>query len=960
MTKSYLDFMKRSRSAKARGDLYVQLEVLDIAPFSVVVGQTRTVQLQVIYEPGRALSFEVTSLQDWLWVDSNGLVTIDTSGASAGSHVATIRVSDGRDVVETDLTFEVEARLFEASLKRSGPSNLPTEITVNGTTVDATLAYNSKDASADATSWPSVDGSHGPVLGYAGIGGGQDFTTGNAAPFTNDDDNLSAIGKSEGGADCYSGGNEGDVGMDDLVFEGVVAPGSYANRYLFNKSPGRAISGDVGYDVCLVTTGSQLVVTLGDGVNSKTVNYLTGFPSDVWFHFLICIDRDAVDGVRIFINGALVRVGSVTEVTGSLDNSGDLGILGAINGSTLNTYRGAVSWLAMWNAADLFPGEAQNAEVMSRLAAERSALVWGVSASFARGDKHGSFSRSTMATLDTILSDDSRRLFTVAPNAPRIERRLNTNSRNLVANSEKLSDVSWGQTNVSVEDDAIDAPLGLQASLVTATGVDGDHYISSDVDIDADEAFVCLSFLVKAKDSSWVCLSSLQSGDGDVWIDIENAVVGTNTLTEDGTVTVRRVPDHPGWVRVSLTQTAFLDANVRILPAPADGVASFDPSVTPASAYFTAVQVEKVADISKGPTTYSPKPYYVGYLQEGTTTNLIDNSSDFTASAWQKGEVIVDPNAVGTPFGKSQADAIIASTTNSTLHRWRHYADVVAGQFYVLSAYFKPGAQRWLRIGADQLSANAYIDTQDLDSSEMTSGINAWGYDNFDDGWVRVWVNFTASATTQRLQYFYLQNDRSGTSFAGDGVTPGIFMFGVQCERVAHLNDGPSSLIETTGVDATRVIDNFSFSSYLNADPFAGVLACTGRALHHGSLTENDTYLASITDDVGDNRASVLWNNGQQAYLNIRKDNVQIVNAGELPPFELRNGDAHTLVGVFGKGGARLLRDGNHVFGPGSTVAPEVATKIQVGARDTPSLPFRGHLCDIRIRGDNDYEAVVI
>jgi len=201
-----------------------------------------------------------------------------------------------------------------------------------------------------------------------------------------------------------------------------------------------------------------------------------------------------------------------------------------------------------------------------------------------------------------------------------------------------------------------------------------------------------------------------------------------------------------------------------------------------------------------------------GLLIEEQRTNLLTYSEAFDNAAWAQ----LNLNTTGTPAwvdvavapnGTTTADFIIPDTTLGQ-HRIRQDSSITSGTVYSNSIYFKAAGYDWIYIqlstgfdGGGQLYRNVNIANGTLGSG--TLGANDVTVAPVNNGWYRVNITRTATATTTgRINWLVQNADGATASFAGNG-TSGVYIWGAQLEAGAF----PTSYIPTTTTALTRAAD---------------------------------------------------------------------------------------------------------------------------------------------------------
>jgi len=164
-------------------------------------------------------------------------------------------------------------------------------------------------------------------------------------------------------------------------------------------------------------------------------------------------------------------------------------------------------------------------------------------------------------------------------------------------------------------------------------------------------------------------------------------------------------------------------------------------------------------------------------------SNLVPYSEQFDNAGWSKTRASVTANAATSPDGYANADAIIADSVNDD-HFVGQNISVTNATAYSFSAFLKKGNKNWARLWntsvgyADFDLTNGVVGTQ----SSATGSI-----ENFGNGWYRCTILYTASSTSAQTHRIYTLEGDNNKTFAGDGLTTNLYVYGAQLEAVDSL-----------------------------------------------------------------------------------------------------------------------------------------------------------------------------
>jgi hypothetical protein len=198
-------------------------------------------------------------------------------------------------------------------------------------------------------------------------------------------------------------------------------------------------------------------------------------------------------------------------------------------------------------------------------------------------------------------------------------------------------------------------------------------------------------------------------------------------------------------------------------------------------------------------------------LLEGTSTNIIPYSEDFSNASWTKNGTTVS-SGVLSPSGDTSAFDFFEQGTTSFKAIQNSNFSTVSGQKYTISIFAKPNG-RFLQITPQVAFEQRYINydlingTMNLSGSDGASGTITL----LSNGYYRCTYTDIANATSTVANIYYcLANSMSATrrpTYTGDG-TSGIHIYGAQIEANSHA----TSYIKTIGTTQTRVADTASGS----------------------------------------------------------------------------------------------------------------------------------------------------
>ena len=524
------------------------------------------------------------------------------------------------------------SRTLLADYGHSGYLELPTSLTINGSTKTPTFVYYGEDA--DDTEWRAHVGED---LAIAGTGD---------APVV--DDYAPGIGDKRV---AFRGGKKYaraastlyDVGTDDIVCEMVFRMPT-ENLYAWAKDAESSRQYGV---LCL--SGATLYF------GYSGLNCAVSATAGQWFHMLAVADKSG--SMTLYRNGVQ---GGTTSISG-VSASGDGGTftIGAqlptsATGSTLD-----IAYLAMWQGSAWL-----DTHLQADLAKERFHRICGIWPDLARGTEAPVLAtRSTAGYIDKI--DDScsgRILVPVGVNWIRTVQRCSGDAQSGVLiepartndflYSEDMTQEDWVKTRAEISANAVTAPDGT----TTAYGIIGGtanvtHYIGQSVGAaDGQDLF---SVWIKAGAQTWVHLQTSNVANGDAYFDLANGVVGTVGAGCEAGIQ----PWADDWYRCWISYASGVpEHDHNIIPAASDGADAYRGDGSTVDIYVWGAEHEKTTNDAPGSyvkTTTAAATYTADVLSYAGGDNLGGESN---------GKGTISLRKMSDPYGQG------AVTTLATLN----------------------------------------------------------------------------------------------------------------------------------------------------------------------------------------------------------------------------------------------------------------------------------------------------
>ena len=188
-------------------------------------------------------------------------------------------------------------------------------------------------------------------------------------------------------------------------------------------------------------------------------------------------------------------------------------------------------------------------------------------------------------------------------------------------------------------------------------------------------------------------------------------------------------------------------------------------------------------------------------LLEPTATNLFTYSEAFDNAIWFKSGATSVATVLVNPSGGSQS--YLLSSTSSSTNDIRQNCSFAASTTYSYSIFIKEGTSQEVRMQVYdgnsfyRIAVNPVSDFSVVDQS----GLNSYLIEDFSNGWKRVSINITTSASAGS-GYSQVYPDRTGN-------LNNTYIFGAQLEQKSYA----TSYIKTVGTTQTRVADTANLSN---------------------------------------------------------------------------------------------------------------------------------------------------
>jgi len=415
------------------------------------------------------------------------------------------------------------------------------------------------------------------------------------------------------------------------------------------------------------------------------------------------------------------------------------------------------------------------------------------------------------------------------------------------------------------------------------------------------------SFFVKAAERSVVRVLFPSAAFGSNLTANFDIAVGqwrTGSPTPSAALTLFSQDVGDGWYRISATAKATASVSSTILLMLVDS-----PSNTGSYAgdgtsgvYIWGAQLSDSASLN--PYVYNPAAaltstaYYgprfeydpvtlapLGLLIEEARTNLLLYSDQLdVATTWPSANIDVTANAIVSPDGTTNADAIIEKTTPTVFHYINQSVTKAASAIQYVASFYVKNKGRDIIINIQSSAVNGVVARINPETGYPASGIAAFGTGwtagsltttSVGDGWYKVVMVATSdTAITAQFQCSLYNVALATNIYTGDGVS-GVYIWGAQLEAGSFA----TSYIPTAGASVTRSADvatmvGNNFSNWYNQttgtfaasfDASANTNA-TYMSASNGSIVQNSIH---IDNDSGNMRAVYYSGSAEVAALGL-------------------------------------------------------------------------------------------
>lgn len=342
-----------------------------------------------------------------------------------------------------------------------------------------------------------------------------------------------------------------------------------------------------------------------------------------------------------------------------------------------------------------------------------------------------------------------------------------------------------------------------------------------------------------------------------------------------------------------------------------------------------------------------------GLLLEEQRTNLFQRSADITVAPWSTSGTLPTADKTAAPDGTTTADSL-AETVANVQHYTLNTASVTSGSTYTASIFVKKGngatAPDWIAFGfisAGFGTARVAFNVQTGLFGNIT-GITSTSVTQFQNGWWRISVTATATATTGSggLLLNFTQNTNVAASvpvYVGQ-TTSDVFIWGAQFEAGSFA----TSYIPTTSASVVRSADvcsitGASFSSFFNATEGTLVVKAARLLAANAAGTSGFPRYLCFDDGTTSNRIQAWWFGGPNQFVTT----VGGVDSAALALATVTGGTSFGIAARYKANDFAASQDGGAVGTDVSGALPTV-TAVGIGQASSGMGIINGHIHTIQ------------
>ena len=253
------------------------------------------------------------------------------------------------------------------------------------------------------------------------------------------------------------------------------------------------------------------------------------------------------------------------------------------------------------------------------------------------------------------------------------------------------------------------------------------------------------------------------------------------------------------------------------------------------------------------------------WLWEPQSTNLITQSELFSDASWDKVQTTIEAASITLPNGLTNGYKLFANTTLTS--HWLEktpFPTATTGQDYTLSLFVKSAGSDFIQVASSTGFPSKYQNFNISTGTKASGNISDSSITDFGNGWYRISVTETTTATTARYLIVPILSDVGrNAAFAGTANEDGVYIWGAMLEQ----NSFSTSYIPTEGSTVTRNQDLCT-----NGGSLASINSTEGTLYFEGSVPVDGTFrtVSLAENNLSSNAIWFYISNQNRIQVNVR------------------------------------------------------------------------------------------
>ena len=386
---------------------------------------------------------------------------------------------------------------------------------------------------------------------------------------------------------------------------------------------------------------------------------------------------------------------------------------------------------------------------------------------------------------------------------------------NLQIRSEEFNNSVWTKSNSTVTADDILAPNGTNtADKLVENTANAIHKVSSVIFSIPNNTYTFSVYAKKNGRSNFhLSLSDSATGQANILVDLDNGTFTNGEKTTGSWTNVSGGIEElaNGWYRVHVTGDKNSGTNVisdielynsgRTYTGNGTSGIYIWGAMVSEGALSDYIKTEGTTETKRVETfTDVPRLDWLNsscpsLLLEPQRSNIQLRSEEFDNAVWSKVNASITANQIVAPNGEYTADKLTATASSLSTYVYEQHS-LSTSTDYSMSVFVKKGTSNLVRLDLEDFTSGTQGRmTFNLNTKEITQTVGTASYEDYGNGWYRLKVSFTTSAT---LGVHYLRiwdyETVNGAYF---------YLWGAQMEQGSY----PTSYIKTEASTVTRLKD---------------------------------------------------------------------------------------------------------------------------------------------------------